>query len=132
MSILKQIFAANASITAAAKKPTFRVQRQSLDDARNKAIAKIAASKAWLETGAGEQPDLVYALDQSNNYSVGIKCGNRWLANAIEGQTFVLNVPADTLPQVLDGLIELLESGACDAHIQAALAANATRTRKSK
>lgn len=126
MSKLNKILQQHAGISGANKRTLKRVQRDTLQKARAKCVKKLLANKAWHNDNTLEKPDLVVAQDANNNYSVGVKYGNRYLPNVFNGgkDTFLENVPESALDDVFDALTELVETGECDAAIRDAMAAN--------
>ncbi|MBK6787011.1 MAG: hypothetical protein IPG77_04935 [Betaproteobacteria bacterium] len=126
MSILSKVLAQHTAICGASKRTLKRVQRDTLQKARAKCIEKVRANKAWHNDNTLQKPDTVVAQDTNGNFSVGVKYGNRYLLNVFNGgkDTFIENVPESVLNDVFDGLVEMIETGECDAAIKDAMAAN--------
>jgi hypothetical protein len=124
MSILSKVLAQHTAICGASKRTLKRVQRDTLQKARAKCINKVRANKAWHNDSTLVKPDTLVAQDASGNYSVGIKCGNKYLKGVFDGSTFLEGVPANALDELFDGLAEMLAAGECDAAIQEVMAAN--------
>ena len=123
MSKLKSILAQNPAIRSASKRSFARVQRDTLAKARAKCIKKVRENKAWHRDQTLPKPDPIMTPDASG-YSVGAKYGQRYLKNIFDGGTFIENVPEGLLNDVLDGLIEMIETGECDKAIKEAMDAN--------
>lgn len=108
-AILDQLRSLIPDVTPVEKVSMSREKRDSLDEARIKVAKKLRDNIAYFN-GTGQKVDLVYKVHPGPKYSVGIKYGNRYLVRAIAGGTFVPQVSAELVPQVLEMLATQVEA----------------------
>lgn len=126
-SVIERFLSANPEIQTAASKQLIRIQRQTPAEARDNAVKKLEANKAWLVNPQGDAPDLVYTADSHGTYAVGVKVGNGYLQRLCGSDKFITQVPQAKLAETLDMLIEALKAGELDSRIAETLAANKRR-----
>jgi len=92
-----------------------RTKRDTLPEARSKTSAKLRENAAYFGSESErEKPDLVYKKLSDDAFAVGIEYGNRYLAGAIAGGTYVPKVPAAKVKQVLEMLAAQVDGGMYD------------------
>jgi hypothetical protein len=106
-----------------------RTKRDTLEEARKKVAQKLRDNIAY-HNGTGEKVDLVYKPQGNEKYAVGIKYGNRYLVDAIGGGTFVPNVTAEVLPQVLEMFVTQVEAEMHDDAIEKVMRDNVNARNK--
>jgi hypothetical protein len=129
-AILDQLRTLIPNVRPVNKVSMSRINRDTLDEAREKVAQKLRDNLAYYN-GTGEKVDLVYKTQGDGNYAVGIKYGNRYLVDAIGGGSFISNVTAEVLPQLLGMLVTQAETGLYDDAIETIMRANiAARNKK--
>ncbi|MDP4301360.1 hypothetical protein [Leptothrix discophora] len=102
-----------------------RTKRHDIDDARNAVADKLLANLAYLRDPKNvERPDLVFKEQERGMYSVGIKYGNRWLNGVFDGNTYLRDVTAEVLPDVLQDFAAAARAGEFDQFIEPIMKAN--------
>jgi hypothetical protein len=100
-------------------------KRHTLQDARQAVAEKLRQNAAYLRDPASvEQPDAVYRMQSDGTYAVGVKYGNRWLVGVFDGGTYVLNVAAENVGELLEMLATDALDGMFDEYIKPIMAAN--------
>ena len=132
MSFLQQLKLKNPNVRGAAKNIVSRVQRQTLEQARDAVLKKLEANKAYFIDKTNPRPDLCYKLT-AVGYVMGIKYGNRYLTNVFiddDGTggdlylTYLMGMSDEDMPFTFDFAISLVKRGGCDEAIKKAQAAN--------
>lgn len=115
--ILAQLRALIPNASPVGKVNTSRAKRDSLSDARSKVIEKLRGNIEFVN-GTGGKVDLVYKEQSNGLFAVGIKYGNRYLADSIAGGTFLPDVAKEMLPRVLEVYVQQVEEKMHDDAIE--------------
>jgi hypothetical protein len=114
ININERIAAAVPTNEAIAKIPAKKPKRASLDDAIAKVWKKALKSKSDYKPESGESlPDLIYRFDEdTGEYFVGLKYGNRWLKEINEGKDCWMVKSEKDKDALIDVLVELTKEDA--------------------
>lgn len=130
-AILAQLRLLIPNATTVQKVSTSRTKRDTLDDARGKVAKKLRENIAAFNGSTEfEKVDRVYKTTFDGTYAVGIKYGNRYLAGAIGGGTFVPGISAEQLPEVLELFAKQVEQGLYDDAIGVVMKRNVSDRNK--
>jgi len=127
MSFIQKLKLRNANVRGSDSNKVGRVQRQTLQDARDATIKKLEANKAYFLDNGLPRPDLCYK-QLAAGYSLGIKYGNRYLDGVFDqhagGFKFLEGLRDEDMPLCFDHAIQIIRTGECDRALQQAMAAN--------
>jgi hypothetical protein len=108
-------------------------KRDTILTARTKVAEKLRENKAYfLDPANVQKPDSVYKEQADGCYSASMKYGNRYLAGAFDGNTYVTDIPKEDLPALLEMFASDAESGLFDTQINEIMQANIEHRSKAK
>lgn len=112
------------NITATSECYSTHHQPDTLDQAREKVIAKLNLNKVYFENGCvvakgSKKPDTVFKNQACEKIAIGIKYGNRWLTDIFGVNCkFVQGISKVDVPLIFDALIKATEEKQFDHAIR--------------